>query len=96
MIYDICNHLSYEHVEKWLQQLKQHTHPSIVLSLMGNKSDMKESRQVTIEEGEQLAKKHGLAFFEVSAKDATNVNKSFEKMIVGTCFFIFSITFWFF
>ena len=31
--------------------------------------------QVTTEEGEALAQKHGLLFFEVSAKDATNVNK---------------------
>ena len=31
--------------------------------------------QVTTEEGEALAQKHGMLFFECSAKDATNINK---------------------
>jgi len=82
VIFDICNHSSFEHVERWLQQLKQHSHPNIVLCLLGNKADLKDSREVTTEEAEVFAKQHSLAFFEVSAKDATNINKAFDKMIV--------------
>jgi len=82
VIYDICNHTSFEHIEKWLQQLKQHSHPNIVLALLGNKQDMKDSREVTFEEAETVAKQYGFSFYEVSAKDATNINKAFDKMIV--------------
>jgi len=48
---------------------------------------------VTFEEADSLAKKNGLFFFEVSAKDATNVNKAFEKMIIGFLFSYFHLFF---
>lgn len=50
-------------------------------------------KQVTFEEADSLAKKNGLFFFEVSAKDATNVNKAFEKMIIGFLFSYFHLFF---
>ena len=37
-------------------------------------------RQVTKEEGEQLAKQHGVPFFETSAKDGTNIADAFMAM----------------
>jgi len=47
IVYDITKKSTLESVEKrWLSQLKQHTHPSIVLCLLGNKSDNREGRQV--------------------------------------------------
>jgi len=52
------------------------------LCLLGNKADLKDQREVTYEEAEAVAKQHSLSFFEVSAKDASNINKAFDKMIV--------------
>lgn len=82
IIYDITNRISFDHVDRWLHLLKQHSHPSIVLCLLGNKSDLREKRAVSFEEAEEFAKKSGLLFFEVSAKEATNVNRAFERTIV--------------
>eukprot|EP00160_Parvularia_atlantis_P016452 Unigene5223_Nuclearia_a/m.16036 Unigene5223_Nuclearia_a/g.16036 ORF Unigene5223_Nuclearia_a/g.16036 Unigene5223_Nuclearia_a/m.16036 type:complete len:237 (-) Unigene5223_Nuclearia_a:135-845(-) len=83
IVYDICKRATLESVEKrWLSQLKQHTHPSIVLCLLGNKSDNRDGRQVTYDEGKAVAERNNLMFFEVSAKDATNVSKAFEQMII--------------
>jgi GTPase SAR1 family protein len=46
--------------------------------VLGNKCDL-EHREVTIEEAEEFFKvKHGLDYFEVSAKDGKNVENVFS------------------
>lgn len=45
--------------------------------IVGNKSDLEESRQVQYKEGRQLADKLGFLFYEVSAKDNKFVNEAF-------------------
>ncbi|OBT65895.1 hypothetical protein VE03_05465 [Pseudogymnoascus sp. 23342-1-I1] len=49
----------------------------IPICLVGNKSDCKVSREVSVEAGAQLAKELGCSFFETSAKDGTNVDEAF-------------------
>jgi GTPase SAR1 family protein len=49
--------------------------------LIGNKSDLNAQRQVTTEEGEELAKAKGLFFLETSAKEAHNVESAFMEVI---------------
>jgi GTPase SAR1 family protein len=51
--------------------------------LVGNKTDIKEQRDVSNEEGEEFAKKNNLYFIETSAKDNTNVAEAFEILIKG-------------
>ncbi len=45
--------------------------------LVGNKCDDSEKRQVSTEEGQQLADELGLPFLEVSALSGVNVEKAF-------------------
>ena len=49
--------------------------------LFGNKCDIINDRKVTKEEGEEYAKNNNINFFEVSAKEGTNVNNAFEFFI---------------
>lgn len=49
--------------------------------LVGNKSDLGNIRQVSVEEAQTLAEQNGLFFIETSALDATNVKKAFEIVI---------------
>ena len=47
IVYDITKRTTFEHVvDRWLVQLKTHTHQSIVLCLLGNKCDSKDLREV--------------------------------------------------
>ena len=49
--------------------------------LVANKSDMPESeKKVSSERGAELAEKHGLSFFETSAKSGHNVNEVFQQI----------------
>lgn len=49
--------------------------------LVGNKCDLENIRDVSVEEGKSLAEAEGLFFMETSALDSTNVRKAFEIVI---------------
>lgn len=48
---------------------------------MGNKCDLENIREVSVEEGKSLAEAEGLFFMETSALEATNVQTAFEIVI---------------
>ena len=50
----------------------------MTIMLIGNKCDLEHRRQVSIEEGEAFAQKHGLMFLETSARTAENVEEAFH------------------
>lgn len=60
-----------------LEEARQNANQSMVIMLIGNKSDLDHRRQVSKEEGEKFAKEHGLIFLETSAKTAANVEEAF-------------------
>ena len=49
--------------------------------LVGNKIDNIYNRAVTEQEGEELARKHGMMFIETSAKEKIGVNEAFEEVV---------------
>lgn len=49
--------------------------------LVGNKCDLENIREVSIEEGKSFAEAEGLFFMETSALDSTNVQTAFEIVI---------------
>jgi hypothetical protein len=48
--------------------------------LVGNKTDLSEKRQVSVEEGEDKANKEGIMFIESSAKAGFNIKALFRKL----------------
>ncbi|KAF8402174.1 hypothetical protein HHK36_013126 [Tetracentron sinense] len=81
IVYDITNRPSFEQVPRWLHDLRLYAHPNIVVMLVGNKSDLEETRSVPTESGLEFAESEGLMFFETSALDATNVEKAFLMVL---------------
>lgn len=82
LVYDITKHQSYESVDRWLKELYDHADASILVMLVGNKSDLKdEAREVPTEEAKMYADSNGLLFMETSALDSTNVELSFETIL---------------
>lgn len=60
--------------------IQQYAELTVNLVLVGTKSDLESSRAVLKEEGQALADAHGIAFFEVSAKNQVGVNAPFEHL----------------
>ena len=52
-----------------------------IFVLVGNKADKQLEREVTREEGMQLAKEFGCEFLETSAKTAQNVERLFTNLV---------------
>ena len=57
IVYDIAKASSFENVDNWLKELREHASPDIVIMLVGNKSDLRHVRAVTTEEARQYAGK---------------------------------------
>jgi len=81
LVYDITRHVTFENVERWYKELKDHTDVNIVVMLVGNKADLLHLRAVSIEEGKSFAEREGLYFMETSALDSTNVENSFTQVL---------------
>lgn len=57
LVYDIAKHLTYENVERWLKELRDHADSNIVIMLVGNKSDLRHLRAVPTDEARAFAGK---------------------------------------
>ncbi|GER26330.1 RAB GTPase homolog A5B [Striga asiatica] len=58
-----------------------HSDTTVTRMLVGNKCDLENIRDVSVEEGKNLAESEGLFFMETSALDSTNVKKAFDIVI---------------
>ena len=82
VVYDITNRKSFDNVTTWIEDYKNiMSSEKILIILVGNKSDLNDKRQVSTEEGQDLADKFGILFFEISAKTRENVDNIFEKSV---------------
>jgi len=81
LVYDISKQPTYTNVARWLKELRDHADSSIVIMLVGNKSDLKHLRAVLTDEAKQFAMDNGLSFIETSALDASNVEGAFQQIL---------------
>ena len=82
VVYDITSKISFNNLDKWMTEIKDITSKDIRLMIIGNKIDLKQFREVTIEEAVVKAKEFGIPLVETSALDATNVNKAFNALLI--------------
>ena len=77
IVYDISDKKSFNDVEIWLKDCREICFKSVLIYLIGNKSDLEDKRQVTIEEGKQFADENNLKFYETSALNGNNIEEIF-------------------
>ncbi|KAL9275770.1 Ras-related protein [Drosera capensis] len=78
LVYDITKRQTFDNVQRWLRELRDHADSNIVIMMAGNKADLKHLRAVSEEDGQALAEKEGLSFLETSALEAFNIDKAFH------------------
>ena len=83
LIYNISLHSSFNNIPNWIKFIREIENPLIVLcgNMIGS------IREVEKNEGEELAKKEGLLFFEINSKINKNIKKMFYSSIAElSCF----------
>lgn len=78
MGYSITRRDSYENLHDWLHEVKASCSTEVLPILIGNKSDLENHREVSLNEGLRFKKDQNLLYFaETSAKSGDNVDKLF-------------------
>lgn len=75
--FDITSRESFQHVPRWLEEVRSNNGPELISVLVGTKADLAYKRQIAAEEGEALARSLNMKYVEVSAKEELNVAQPF-------------------
>ena len=81
VVYDITCIESFETLDYWIEEIKSNSQELSKMILVGNKNDKIDERKIKTSDGKDYAKKKNIKFFEVSAKDGTNVSEVFECIV---------------
>lgn len=76
LVFDVTQRETFYHLKSWLEEICQMTRNTSII-LVGNKSDLTYKRQVSTEEGQMFARKHGMKFIETSAKNNSFIDETF-------------------
>ena len=61
-----------------MESIHNHANLNVSKYLLGNKCDKSDSRVISYEEGNEMAQKYNMKFFETSAKDGINLREVIE------------------
>ncbi|AEC08901.1 putative small GTP-binding protein [Arabidopsis thaliana] len=81
LVYDVTRHVTFENVERWLKELRDHTDANTVIMLVGNKADLNHLRAISTEEVKDFAERENTFFMETSALEAINVENAFTEVL---------------
>ncbi|EGC28938.1 hypothetical protein DICPUDRAFT_93239 [Dictyostelium purpureum] len=82
IVYSITSRSSFDQVAIFKEQISRVLdRDQIPMMLLGNKSDLEDLRQVTTQEGRDLARCLGMMFMEVSSKTRTGIEESFYETV---------------
>ncbi|XP_039060022.1 ras-related protein RABA1f-like [Hibiscus syriacus] len=81
LVYDVTRRVTFENVQRWLKELRDHTDPNIVIMLVGNKADLRHLRAVEVDDAKAFAERENTFFMETSALEALNVEKAFTEVL---------------
>ncbi|GER47626.1 RAB GTPase homolog H1E [Striga asiatica] len=80
IVYDVANRQSFLNTSKWIEEVRTERGSDVIIVLVGNKTDLVDKRQVSIEEGDAKAREFGVMFIETSAKAGFNIKPLFRKI----------------
>lgn len=81
VVYDITQPETFQNVQLWINELKDYCDKGVEVILIGNKSDLRHKRKISLEEGLEKAKQLDISFMETSALDCTNVQTAFKNLL---------------
>ncbi|CAF1872850.1 unnamed protein product [Brassica napus] len=80
IVYDVASRQSFLNTAKWIDEVRTERGSDVIVVLVGNKTDLVDKRQVSIEEAEAKARELNVIFIETSAKAGFNIKALFRKI----------------
>ncbi|KAH7436003.1 hypothetical protein KP509_06G088600 [Ceratopteris richardii] len=80
IVYDVANRQSFLNTTRWVEEVRTERGRDVIVVLVGNKTDLVDKRQVSIEEGDEKSREFGVMFIETSAKAGFNIKALFRKI----------------
>lgn len=80
-MYDVTRNVTFENVERWMKELRDHTDSNIVIMLVGNKADLRHLRAVKTDDAKAFAERESNFFMETSALESLNVEDAFTEVL---------------
>uniref|UniRef100_A0A0X3NZU5 Ras-related protein Rab-1 n=1 Tax=Schistocephalus solidus TaxID=70667 RepID=A0A0X3NZU5_SCHSO len=77
LVYSVTSKKSFENIAKWMANIKNLASYEVETIIIANKADMSQQREVSSEEGKEIAERYGVKHFETSAKLGTNIEEAF-------------------
>ena len=74
LVFDLTNKETFDLVTYWHECMKKNNKSNIGKILFGNKNDLEDKREVTYEEGKELANSIGCEYYEGSAMSGENID----------------------
>ena len=81
MVYNITNRKSFNYIMDFIKECRKQEPKNVFMILVGNFCDLNDKRQVSILEGQKLADKYGIEFYEVSSNTDENINEMFYNSV---------------
>ena len=86
ILYDITKLNTFEKIDKWIIDVKQHINPTLPIVLIGHKKDLTFLRNVDYEEGQDKANKTTCDFIETTCLDDDSVDSAI-KLITAKIYY---------
>ena len=78
LVYDITNKASFDNLKNyWFNEIEENSISDVILAIVGNKDDLYENEQVSIDEGKKFAKEKNAIFKRTSALSNRNIESLF-------------------
>ena len=86
IVYDITNKKSFNNLQSWIDFVNNIENSNIVI--IGNKIDLEDKREVSLDEGKKFCEEKNYDFFEVSAKEGQNLNDMLFNSVASLPIFL--------
>ena len=80
LVFDITKKETLDLLETWLKEIRDTNKGDVSKVLIGNKSDLSDQRQVSVEEANHLAEIMNCKYYEASAKTGQNVSEALDEI----------------
>eukprot|EP00879_Flechtneria_rotunda_P002201 GHRR01002387.1.p1 GENE.GHRR01002387.1~~GHRR01002387.1.p1 ORF type:complete len:212 (+),score=52.68 GHRR01002387.1:292-927(+) len=80
VVYDVTSRQSFLNTVRWIQEVRTERGNDVIIFLVGNKTDLVDKRQVSLEELDNKSRELNVQFIETSAKAGFNIKALFRKI----------------